>query len=169
MLLLLYLLSCHLAFFGGFFLLIWIFPSIDDKTKKTSKRVDVHKTGDEMRHAQTVFGDTHKTGPSSMVGIRFRLERKGKWVCYIRTVSIFSSSSASSQAEGITEFFFPRRRKVKVDAYAPGQDDSSTKEESLFFLLSSLYIKEISIRNSERAEMIIISGTDQNIRCRIHM
>ena len=58
---------------------------------------------------------------------------------------------------------------MKVDAYAPGQDDSSTKEESLFFLLSSLYIKEISIRNSERAEMIIISGTDQNIRCRIHM
>ena len=111
MLLLLYLLSCHLAFFGGFFLLIWIFPSIDDKTKKTSKRVDVHKTGDEMRHAQTVFGDTHKTGPSSMVGIRFRLERKGKWLCYIRTVSIFSSSSASSQAEGITEFFFSQEEK----------------------------------------------------------
>jgi hypothetical protein len=46
--------------------------------EEDGKRVDVHKTGDEMLDAQTVFGDTHKTGPSSMAGIRFRLERKGK-------------------------------------------------------------------------------------------
>lgn len=149
--LLLYLLSCHLAFFWRVFLFEFFHqPTSQKKKEKESLYI---KREPKMGDAQTVFGDTHKTGPSSMAGIRFGARKREMIALYIREGNcIHIQQQFRQQPSGRYNwiFFFFSRRNSEGCTRSWAKDDNPTKEESQFFLSSQSYTPRKY--QSERAE-----------------